>query len=197
MSIICFEILCILKINLQRTWDTNEYKKGNRAQFTQCSSSIFIGSREYSLFMKKIAIFFYFLISENIFWYQIIDLLISENNFLISEIWIIYIRKCLIFLISRIRISNIKNNIFLYQKILYIFWHQKMIFWIFRNIFGYQKIEVLISENNRYHLISRIRISDIKKSFFLNKKISFVYWYQIMIFWYQKFLQDIKTAPHI
>ena len=101
-----------------------------------------------------------------IFWHQKIyfvisrnqfEFLISKNNFLISENWFFDIRKWFF---------DIKNFIFWYQKILHIFWYQKIIVIFY---------------------ISRIRISDIKKSFLI-LKIRF-FWYFKMIIWYQKMPQ--------
>ena len=138
----------------------------------------------------------YFLISENVFWsknnscYQKIDFLISKNHFLIS----------------RIRICDIKKMISWYQEIEFLISENK-------DDFLYQKFDFLISKN--LFLMSRNRIFDIRKSFsdvkknfsefFISKnwfsdinnsnswyqKITCFsdlnFWYQKIIYWYQKF----------
>ena len=78
---------------------------------------------------KKFRVSFWY--QKMIFWYQIFYFLISENDFLISRIWIFDIKKSTLF-------SDIKNSFTWYQEIL----------------FRYQKFELLISENDL--LISRI-----------------------------------------
>mgnify|MGYP003688544481 CR=1 FL=1 len=83
------------------------------------------------------------------------EFLISENDFLISENRFFDILKCVIFFISIMWISDIKNYIFLYQKILHIFWYQKI------GVFLYPNIEFLTSEND--FLISENRFLDIRK----------------------------------
>ena len=100
------------------------------------------------------------------------------------------------FLISRIRFLGIKKWILDIKK---YFWYQE-VFDIKNSIFWYQEFDFLISRNNKYFLISRIRFPDIKnsnwyqeneflisKNAYLNIKNS-TSWYQeiIHISWYQK-----------
>ena len=117
--------------------------------------------------------------------------MISENDFLISNILVLDIRKWFF---------DIKNSIFDIKKINLIFW--------------YQEFDFLISGNHL--VISQIRILAYQKMIFWYKKN---FWYQELcydisriIFWYKKnrifdikqsfsdirkYLKNIKTAPHI
>ena len=112
---------------------------------------VFSDIRKWFFFISKIR-FFHFLISR----IRICDIKkIKKIDFLISKIIIFDIKKITCF-------SDIKNFIFLYQKIIY--WYQKFEFLISENeflisemicIFWYQKIDFLISEN-KTHIILRL-----------------------------------------
>ena len=132
------------------------------------------------------------MISKNDFWFQEIEFLMSENviflitrfricdikdNFLISRNPIFYIIN-VIFLIKRMWITDMKNYIFWYQKI-YIFLYQKMtLISNFMYIF-------LKSENDFLILENRVFINE-------NNRYYSIFCYQKIILWYQKVYFDIR-----
>ena len=108
-------ILSIQKRNLQRIWNINELNRKKSGPACLPSNSQRVKGVFIYLCKKKIAIFFYFLISENIFcdikksvWIPNIKkwlfFFISEKDFLISGFWINVLYFC------------IKNVNFWYQK---------------------------------------------------------------------------------
>ena len=124
------------------------------------------------------------------------EFLIPENVlFFISRMWFTYIKNLIfwyqiIFLISQIRILEI-NDFFISQKMSGFFYIRQIFYW-------YQEFESLKTENALI-FISRMWISDIKNQIFWHQKSFFDItssssWNQTMIFdisnsffWYHKF----------
>ena len=118
---------------------------------------LFSDIRKYILWYQEISLNY----QKKIFLYQKIKFLISENDFLISENRFFDILNCVIFLISIMWISDIKNYI--------LKWYQRIDFLISENnrYFLYQEFEFLISTNhyqkipqkyeNMHNLLCRVR----------------------------------------